>query len=144
MTTRESLKELINRLPEDNLELAEEFLGHLTLNLTPDNREVCKIVPRLLTLQYDKEKVYGSSWKKYEHVGTFFNLSRKTDRVENIMKRAMKEGMEKVLEESASSPTETFIDTIADIANYSLLWLTLLKSTVPSQYERFLELNDLK
>lgn len=108
-----------------------------------DSVAVQNILPYLLLLQNNKEKCYGESWRKYEDIGAFLNLARKYDRIENIMKRAMLEGTQVLWDGSSDLSTETILDTIADLALYSLMWTSYIATRYPQLWERFLTMNGL-
>src|SRR5690606_10508288 len=50
-----------------------------------DNVLMCYIFWKLAGIQYAKEGAYGSSYAKRGELEVFFNVSRKFDRLENIM-----------------------------------------------------------
>lgn len=140
------IENLVRAMTDEELRLLLPFVKHIAGEngkLNPDNKNVLAVVPKVLKLQNDKERVYGSSYKKYGNTSIFFNLGRKTDRIENIMSRVFKDGEAVLSSEESGSSTETFTDTVVDIASYALLWATYLRETQPKQFQRFLEFNDL-
>ena len=109
-----------------------------------DTKNLKEIMPVLIKLQSDKGRQYGRSYCKMGETSIYFNVARKYDRIENIMKRALEDGVEKTLHGGDSSTaTETFLDTVADIANYSLLWVGWIKENYPDEWERFVKTNNL-
>lgn len=67
----------------------------------------------LSKLQYSKEGTYGRSWCKRGQQDVFFNLARKFDRLENI-----------ILNNAQDEVGESTVDTVGDLANYGMLWMT--------------------
>lgn len=82
----------------------------------------------LSQLQYNKEGAYLNSWERREEIGVFFNLSRKFDRVENMMLKGAKDEV-----------GEDKIDTVGDLANYGLLWLTYIMREHPDNFMSWVE-----
>jgi len=132
--TREVKEELMNGF-SDYLD-SQEFL-------TEDNVNMMAFLPRLLKLQNQKSMVYGRSYCKHKDMSIFFNVERKWDRVSNIMERAMCEGISTLYSEKSSTPTETFVDTIVDLASYSCLWASFIMAEHPEEYAKFLRDNNL-
>lgn len=93
-----------------------------------DNVLMCYIFWKLAGIQYAKEGAYGSSYAKRGELEVFFNVSRKFDRLENIM-----------LNGSKDEVGESKLDTIGDLANYGLLWLVYLLRTKPKEVMKFLK-----
>ena len=120
----------------------EEYLDNQD-DLCVDNVNVLEVLPELLSLQNDKGVIYGRSWCKHGDLSAYFNLERKWDRIYNIMDKAMKNGIDTLFSDDSSTPTETFVDTIADLALYSLMWVGYIKETHPEEFEKFLRANDL-
>lgn len=108
-----------------------------------DNQAIREILPALLTLQNNKESFYGESWRKYEDVGAFLNLARKWDRIDNIMRNAMKSGTEGLFDGSNDLSTETILDTIVDLSLYGLMWSSYIARRYPELWDKFLKMNDL-
>ena len=111
--------------------------------LFEDNIAVQKIIPAILLLQNRKERFYGESWRKYGDVSAFFNTARKWDRIETIMKDAMKNGVDSLFDGSSDLSTETILDTIVDLSLYGLMWSSYIASRYPELWDRFLKTNDL-
>ena len=82
----------------------------------------------LSDLQYRKEGSYGRSWSKRGETDVFFNTARKFDRLENM-----------VLYGSHDEVGEGRIDTVGDLANYSLLWMTYFIRETPSEFKKWVE-----
>lgn len=122
---------------EDYLNSQEDFCV--------DNLNIMEILPKLLKLQNQKGLIYGRSWCKHSDMSAFFNLERKWDRIYNIMVTAMKDGMDTLHGEqsSTSTPTETFVDTITDLALYSLMWVGYIRECNPDEFEKFVAANQL-
>lgn len=112
-------------------------------DLCVDNVNLMDIFPKLLKLQNEKGRVYGRSYAKHGDLSIFFNLERKWDRIQNIMERAMKDGVNSLFSESSSTPTETFLDTIVDLGMYSLMWAGYIRETHPEEFEKFVSSNKL-
>ena len=111
--------------------------------LFEDNLAVQEILPHLLLLQNRKEKFYGESWRKYDDIGAFFNIARKWDRIDTIMKNAMEHGVQVLFNGSSDLSTETVLDTIIDLSLYGLMWSSYIASRYPELWDRFLKLNGL-
>jgi len=94
----------------------------------PDNVNLLEIIPHCLKLQNDKEATYGSSWCKRGEQEIFFNISRKFDRVEKML-----------LGSSSDKVGEPMIETIGDMAIYSLLWVTYIKTHRPTEYKAWVD-----
>lgn len=136
---------ILDELNCDNssVETLNKMLEHVDMN-DIDTKNIIYVFSALVKLQNDKAKLYGRSYCKYGDIGVFMNLSRKWDRIDNIMHNAMNNGVDKVLHSgSSSTATETFVDTVADMATYSLLWLGYIKETHPDEWERFLDNNNI-
>jgi hypothetical protein len=86
----------------------------------------------LSKLQYSKEGTYGRSWCKRGQTDTFFNLARKFDRLENIVINGAKDEV-----------GESTVDTVGDLANYGLLWVTLFMRKDFDAFNQWLK-NNLK
>lgn len=108
-----------------------------------DNLSIQKVLPFFVKLQNQKEIFYGSSWKKYGDMSAFLNLARKFDRIDNIMKDAMKHGTEHLFDEDAQLATETIFDTIADLTIYGLMWSADIAKRHPELWEKYLTTNEL-
>lgn len=111
--------------------------------LLEDNLAIQKIIPALLLLQNRKERFYGQSWRKYGDISAFFNTARKWDRIETMMKEAMKKGTDTLFDGSSELSTETVLDTIIDLSLYGLMWSSYIATRFPHLWEKFLSLNDL-
>ena len=127
---------------EDNyLDKFEKLLEQQEV-IPPDMENLLEILPYILKLQAQKSAVYGRSYARHGDLSIFLNTERKWDRIANIMEKAMKEGTESLYNEG--TPTETFVDTVVDLASYSLLWLGYIKETHPKFFQRFIESNKLE
>lgn len=126
-------------------ELLKGFSDYLDSQeeLSEDNIAMMKFLPKLLKLQNDKSLVYGRSYCKYGDVSIFMNVARKWDRIENIMQRAMKEGTDTLYSSKSATPTETFVDTVVDLASYGCLWSSNIMQEHPDEWKEFLKANDL-
>lgn len=51
--------------------------------------------------------------------------------------------MSKLYSKDSATPTETFVDTVVDLANYSILWASYIRTEYPEEWEKFLESNNL-
>jgi hypothetical protein len=83
------------------------------MDIRDDNLLFVTVFPFLAEIQYTKEGGYGRSWCKRGEMDVFFNTARKFDRIENIM---LNNGKDEV--------GEATIDTVGDMANYGMLWMT--------------------
>lgn len=118
----------------------KQFLDHHP-QLTVDTLNMLQLLPALLELQAQKSAVYGRSYCRHGDLSIFLNVERKWDRIANIMEAAMKTGTETLYQEG--TPTETFVDTVVDLASYGLLWVGYILETHPEALQRFLESNRL-
>lgn len=77
---------------------------------------VSDVTRTLASLEQIKSKAYGNSWRKHgELVSIFANISRKYDRLENIL-----------FKDGKVTPDENLMDTVADLAVYCGLYVTWL------------------
>lgn len=117
--------------------LVEECQG----NMPVDMKNILSIMPHILKLQAQKAAVYGRSYARHGDLSIFLNTERKWDRISNIMDKAMQEGTEHLYE--TGTATETFVDTVVDLASYSLLWLGYIRETHPEAWDKFVDTNKL-
>lgn len=76
------------------------------------HKDICS---QLLRLQQAKSRTYGDSWKKHGELASIFaNISRKYDRLKNL------------IESGQTVAAETLLDTAADLAVYSALYISWL------------------
>lgn len=113
-------------------------------SFTQDNQNMFELFPAMLELQTQKGNVYGRSYCKHGEPSIFMNVERKFDRISMIMERAMQEGMDTLYSGKGDTPTETFLDTVVDLANYSCLWAGFIIENHPEVWEKFLRNNRLK
>lgn len=109
--------------------------------LSPDTQNMLYVLPMLLELQAQKSAVYGRSYCRHGDLSIFLNVERKWDRIANIMEKAMKDGTGSLYE--TGTPTETFVDTVVDLASYGLLWIGYIMETHPEAFQKFMESNEL-
>lgn len=128
------------RSPLNELDRYSQFLERHP-ELTADAENMLTIFPDILELQAQKSAVYGRSYCRHGDLSIFLNVERKWDRISNIMNAAMKTGTDQLYE--SGTPTETFLDTVVDLASYSLLWVGYIKENHPELYQKFLEANSL-
>lgn len=95
-----------------------------------DNVLLVYVFMVLSNVQYKKEGTYGNSWEKRGELEVFFNVARKFDRLENIM-----------LKGATDEVGESHADTVADLANYGLLWMTYILREKPELFFNWLENN---
>jgi hypothetical protein len=117
----------------------------------PDNSKLPYIFSVLSAVQYDKEKGYGSSWKaRGEHRGIMPNIDRKYDRLDKMTNDELQGKIksliewEKSLKDDTCPPDEipeSKIDAIADLTNYSLLYMTYVKDNFPLMFNAWVEKN---
>lgn len=115
----------------------------------PDNSKLPYIMDLLIALQYYKEQGYGSSWKgKGEYRGIMSNIDRKYDRLDSLISKEIIHGnslttktYEELSAEDKKEIGESKIDTVADLANYCLLYLCYLKDTYPGAFQVWAEKN---
>ena len=100
-----------------------------------------EVIPYLIELQDDKGKLYGRSYARHGDISIFMNVERKFDRLANMMESAMKNGTDKLYE--MGTETETFLDTVADLAIYSTMWVGYIKENHPEVWESFVSRNNL-
>lgn len=139
----ESLEASVENIVKD--QLLESFKNYINSQkeLSLDNFNVMKILPYILKLQNQKSLIYGRSYCKHGDFSIFLNTERKWDRISNIMENAMREGVEKLYSDESSTPTETFVDTVVDLASYALLWIGWIYENHPTEFENFVSSNGL-
>ena len=120
----------------------KKLLEEQESSIPVDMKNLLDILPHILKLQTQKASVYGRSYCRHGDLSIFLNTERKWDRIANIMEKAMKEGTETLYNEG--TPTETFVDTVVDLASYSLLWLGYIKETHPEFFQKFIDSNELE
>lgn len=130
---------------ELRLKLLKNFESYLDSQneLSEDNINIMLMLPAILELQNQKSLIYGRSYCKHGDTSIFFNVERKWDRVENIFSKALQTGVSKLYSKDSATPTETFVDTVVDLANYSILWASYIRTEYPEEWEKFLESNNL-
>jgi hypothetical protein len=69
----------------------------------------------------EKDKSYGSSWKKRGGVGAFMMLARKWDRIENMVQEDKWDMFKTLQRTHANQESETLLETIRDLRQYLLL-----------------------
>ena len=111
--------------------------------VSTDTKNLVKVFPLLLQLQENKGKYYGRSYCKHGHLSIFMNVERKWDRLANIMDSLIQNGTKDFFK-SEGSHNETIVDTIADLATYSLLWLGYMYENHPDLIAKFISENHLK
>lgn len=111
--------------------------------LFPDGLNAQRVITAILQLQHDKEAVYGQSWRKYGMASAFLNTARKWDRIDNIMRKALEQGEQVLTSNEAGTAQETFMDTLVDLASYSLLWVGFMAEQHPEMWQKFMEMNRL-
>ena len=114
------------------------------MNESQDSQNLSHIIPYLFELQKQKGKMYGRSYCRHGDLSIFFNLERKWDRISNLVDNSINKGVVGSLESGVTTPTETFLDTVVDLANYSLLWVGYIYEKNPEVFERFINSNGLK
>lgn len=131
--------------PQLKQELMSRFEQYIDSQeeLSEDNVLVMEMLPALLKLQNDKSLIYGRSYCRHGDLSIFLNTERKWDRISNIMDSAMQAGMQTLFSDKSSTPTETFVDTVVDLASYSLLWASFIRDSHPEEWRKFLEANNL-
>ncbi len=94
-----------------------------------------EVIEAIFQLQSFKGRRYGNSWCKHgEAISIFGNTSRKYDRIENMMKDFVEQ--KKPLPKPDSE--ESVAETVADLATYSILWMTWIKRNRPAEYESWI------
>lgn len=131
------------------LHVFEEYISNL--EPLPDNTQIQKVVPILMTLQYTKELSYGSSWKARGELRSIIpNIDRKYDRLDNMTQYEMEgkmltlEEIERSLSEgkiSLEEVGESKVDAIGDLANYSLLYMSWVAEKFPLLFRGWLYKN---
>ena len=106
---------------------------HLGLPGRPDNSKIPPILSLITALQYHKEKDYGSSWRKHgEYRSVIPNIDRKYDRLSKMIEDELAGTLaplptdEELTAEQIEFIGESKIDAAADLASYSILYLTYL------------------
>ena len=107
-----------------------------------DSQNLKHIIPYLFELQKQKGAMYGRSYCRHGDLSIFFNLERKWDRISNIVDNAINSNSG-TLESNVTTPNETFLDTVIDLANYSLLWVGYIYEKHPEVFDEFIKSNAL-
>ena len=108
-----------------------------------DTSNIIKILPAILELQAQKSSVYGRSYCRHGQISIFFNAERKWDRISHMIDEVIRGGKLSNMENLQGTPTETFFDTVVDLASYSLLWVGYIMENCPVVWENFLKTNKL-
>ena len=124
------------------VEKFKKFLKEQNGILSSDTKNIIMLLPYLLKLQAQKSSVYGRSYCRHGDLSIFLNTERKWDRISNIMDTAMEEGMNNLYEKGTA--TETFFDTVVDLASYSLLWVGYIIENHPEVFNKFIQDNKLE
>ena len=117
----------------------------------PDNDTLPPILTLMMAVQYDKEKGYGSSWKmRGEYRSIIPNIDRKFDRLSKITDDEM-DGKVKSLAEleqglvdgtlKPEDVGESKIDSILDLATYSVLYGGLVRQQYPNVFKVWVDKN---
>lgn len=108
------------------------FFDYIT---SPPKTEISftEVFDTLKVLHEKKSRSYGDSWKKHgEVLGVFSNITRKRDRLVNL------------LAGSKATTDEGLFDTYADLCVYAGKYLTLLAELYPTQFlNKFLRTRDV-
>lgn len=102
------------------------------------------VIPYLVELQKQKGAMYGRSYCKHGDLSIFFNLERKWDRISNMVDKAIASGNLNLLDSEVTTATESFADTVIDLANYSLLWVGYIYEKHPEVFDAFIKSNKLE
>lgn len=100
---------------------------HLSMKpevIREDNALMTLAFITLSKTQCKKEGTYGRSFCKRGELDIFFNTARKFDRIENMMINGARDEV-----------GEGTIDTVGDMANYGMLWLTYYIRENPEAFE---------
>ena len=120
------------------------FEKHWNGEKSIDLVNIINVVPVIMELQAQKSSFYGRSYCRHGELSIFFNTERKWDRLLNIMEKAIDTGnMNNLYTDNSGTPTETFFDTLIDLASYSLLWVGYVFENHPEVFEKFIETNKL-
>lgn len=127
-------------------ELLEEFKKYLDSQkeLSIDNINMMRFIPYLLRLQNQKSLIYGRSYCRHGDLSIFLNTERKWDRISNIMDNAIKSGMDTLYSDESATPTETFVDTVVDLASYGMLWASYIMENHTKEFQEFVESNKVE
>lgn len=82
-------------------------------------KNVKQLADALYIFHESREQTYKLSFARRGHVGIYMNVMRKCDRVESVAQRFLEEGKDGVV----------LVDTMVDMAMYSLKWLDAIKQT---------------
>lgn len=116
----------------------------------PDNSLMPVIVSLLMSLQWDKEGTYGSSWRgKGEYRGIMANIDRKYDRLDKITNDEINsvrpllptQTLDNLTGDEIASIGESKIDAVADLANYCILYMTYLMVKYPGAFQVWVNRN---
>lgn len=90
---------------------------------TSDVKELCAI---LQPFHVNRESTYRMSFAKRGEVGIWMNLARKYDRIDGLMEQIGKAKIQDIY--------ITLIDTLVDLALYSLKWLAIIRRFEPESF----------
>lgn len=141
MTAEEQIMEIFKEIIDDESFLAEirsEFIPfylnlpyiHIDSEIRRDNVLFAFVFWFLAEIQYYKEGTYRDAWSKRKEIGVFFQAARKFDRLENMMLNGAKDEV-----------GESLVDTVADLANYAILWLTFILRERPEDFSKWVKEN---
>lgn len=90
-----------------------------------DLHRLCAV---LLTYQQSKEVGYGGSWARRGEVGVYMNLMRKSDRLETLVPLVL----------SGECDGMALVDTLADLINYGMMWISYIGAARPNDLEKWI------
>lgn len=111
----------------------EDITGQIQYHI----EDVEELMEALKKFHEAREQTYQLSFAKRGETGVWLNLVRKTDRLDPLAARVMTSVVtgEEVLENDGV----TLVDTLVDMAMYSLKWLAIIKVIRPDHFHEWLE-----
>lgn len=112
-------------------------MNHLVDDLTkgisvPEHlQDVDAIIDALKIFHVARENTYRMSFAKRGEAGVWMNLARKYDRIDNLARD--------IFNGVGVNPGVGLIDTLVDLALYSLKWLAIVKQLRPEDLEMWIE-----
>lgn len=99
-------------------------------NKLPDHLDDVRLVMIMLREFHEaKERTYKLSFAKRGEVGIWMNLARKYDRIDPLAQQYFE----------GEADISTFIDTLADLALYSLKWMAAIYVLHPAMFEAWVK-----
>lgn len=112
-------------------------MNHLVDDLTQDItvethlKDVEAIMQALLPFHQSREATYRMSFAKRGEALVWGNLARKYDRIDNLAKDTF--------DGNGNNPGVSLVDTLIDLAMYSLKWVAIIRHIRPDDLQAWIE-----